>query len=55
MKLRLLGVRIEVCWDEEPDVEAVQEPVWAKEPGKDERQAAYEGIVTSAKRTGIYL
>lgn len=57
MKIRLLGVRIEVCWDEEPDVasEAVTEPVWVKTPGTDLRTKEYEGIVTSATRTGLYL
>ena len=55
MKLRILGVRLEVCWDEEPDTETLSEPTWVKSSGKEEREQAYEGIRASATRTGLYL
>jgi hypothetical protein len=55
MKLRLLGIRLEVCWDEEPDSETLSEPSWVKSSGLEDKDKVYEGIVTSAKRTGLYL
>lgn len=60
MKIKVWGLRLEICWDNEdeelePDTKVLQESIWMKSTGKDDKQDAYKHVETSARRTGLYL